>query len=139
MNPSYPLNGGPYPQHPHGQPLNPTAPPMSGHPHQPYPYPMNPYGHGYPPPYAHPQYQPMMMYPPPRQGIPEAPMPESSASGMSTGGKRKRKHDSRGGDRGSDDETGASGSDAPRQTMSHKQAAVDLKKRTKTVRIKFIR
>jgi hypothetical protein len=56
-----------------------------------------------------------------------------------TGGKRKRKHDSgrgKGADRGSDDETGASGSDAPRQTMSHKQvaqAALDLKKRTKTV------
>jgi len=54
-------------------------------------------------------------------------------------GKRKRKHDGgrgKGADRGSDDETGASGSDAPRQTMSNKQvaqAALDLKKRTKTV------
>jgi len=59
-------------------------------------------------------------------------------------GKRKRKHDSgrgKGADHGSDDETGASGSDAPRQTMSHKQvaqAALDLKKRTKTVRVLFV-
>jgi len=61
-------------------------------------------------------------------------------SSTMAGGKRKRKHGNRGkgADHGSDDETGASGSDAPRQTMSHKQAAqaaVDLKKRTKTVLI----
>ncbi|KAF9477542.1 hypothetical protein BDN70DRAFT_934111 [Pholiota conissans] len=99
----------------------------------------NPYSHPYSP---YPQYQPMMMYPPPRHSMPPDQQqhhdPVSSASAQG-GGKRKRKsvgEPSRGGkDRASDDETAASGSDAPRASMAQqKQAAIDLKKRTKTQR-----
>ncbi|KAF4615237.1 hypothetical protein D9613_002634 [Agrocybe pediades] len=145
MNPNY--NGSPYPQHPHpqhppqhGQPMNPAGPPMAGHPPpQPYPYPMhpNPYSHyAYPPP---PQYaQPMMMYPP-RQPMPsDASHPESPGTVPSAGGKRKRKSEGgrgKGADRGSDDDTAASGSDNTRLNAAQQaQAAVDLKKRTKTQR-----
>ncbi|KDR73617.1 hypothetical protein GALMADRAFT_269832 [Galerina marginata CBS 339.88] len=140
MNPSYPVNGSPYGQHPqhpqHGQPINPGAPGMAGPPPQ-YAYPMhpNPYSHpGYSPygQYAH----PMMMYPPRQSMPPDTPHPDSSAA--VSGSKRKRKSESgrsKGADRGSDDETGASGSDVPRQTAAQQaQAAVDLKKRTKTQR-----
>lgn len=149
MNPQYPVNGSPYPHHPqhpqqHPQPpMGPGAPGMPPGPHQYAPYPMhpNPYSHPYP---GYPQYPPqMMMYPPPRQGgIPEPQHQEpQSAPVQGAGNKRKRKGAdagrSKAGERGSDDETGASGSDAPRQTLSQKQqaqAASDLKKRTKTVR-----
>jgi hypothetical protein len=150
MNPQYPVNGSPYPHHPqhpqqHPQPpMGPGAPGMPPGPHQYAPYPMhpNPYSHPYP---GYPQYPPqMMMYPPPRQGgIPEPQHQEpQSAPVQGTGNKRKRKGADAGrgkaGERGSDDETGASGSDAPRQTLSQKQqaaqAASDLKKRTKTQR-----
>ncbi|KAF8163606.1 fungal-specific transcription factor domain-containing protein [Crassisporium funariophilum] len=149
MNPSYPINGPPYPQHPqhpqhpqqHGQPINPTGPGMSGHPPQ-YAYPMHPNAyphHGYP---AYPQYaQPMMMYPPPRPSVaPDTPQSGPSPVMASAGTKRKRKSMPEGGrgkgaDRGSDDDTAASGSDAPRQTAAQQaQAIVDLKKRTKTQR-----
>ncbi|PPQ91421.1 hypothetical protein CVT25_014309 [Psilocybe cyanescens] len=147
MNPPYPVNGSPYGQHPqhppqHGQPINPGQPGMSGPPPQ-YAYPMHPspYPHGYPqyPPYPH---QPMMMYPPPRQGMPPEHSHAESSAGLSTSGtKRKRKSmpDSgrgKGADRGSDDDTAASGSDVPRQTAAQQQAlqAAELKKRTKTQR-----
>lgn len=72
----------------------------------------------------------------------DAPHPESPAAVPSTGGKRKRKSEGGRGkatDRGSDDETAASGSDNPRQTaqQAQTQAQVDLKKRTKTVGVFF--
>ncbi|KAF9532200.1 fungal-specific transcription factor domain-containing protein [Crepidotus variabilis] len=144
MNPSYPMNGSPYGQHPqhppHGQPMNPQ-----GHPPPPpqYGYPMHPgYGHPYPP-YA--QYpQPMMMYPPPRHdGQPDAPHPEPQESVSTTGTKRKRKSLSQGGrqvtERGSDDDTVASGNEVQRPPTAQAQhsqstSAADLKKRTKTQR-----
>ena len=139
MNPPYPVNGSPYPQHPqHPQQQMQGAAPAMGAPPQ-YAYPMhpNPYSHGYSP---YPQYQPMMMYPPPRHSIPpEAQHHEHAVSVSAPVGKRKRKNEQgrKGQDRASDDETGASGSDAPRQTLSQKQSAnqsaLDLKKRTKTV------
>ncbi|CAA7271448.1 unnamed protein product [Cyclocybe aegerita] len=149
MNPSYPMNGSPYGQHPqhpppHGQPMNPGQP-MSPHPPPPqYAYPMhNPYPHHGYPPYA--QYpQPMMMYPPPpRQSLPpDTPQPDPSASASTTGTKRKRKSMTEGGrgkaaERGSDEDTAASGSDAPRPSATPQQTSssvVDLKKRTKTQR-----
>ncbi|KAH6895051.1 fungal-specific transcription factor domain-containing protein [Coprinopsis sp. MPI-PUGE-AT-0042] len=143
MNPSYPIGGSPYGQHPHPQYLaqhpQVAQPPNAGHPQHPH-YP------GYP------QYhQPMMMYPPtPRTG-PQSPgspiqqqqsavpppLPPASASAASaSGGKRKRKVNEPGrNDKTSDDETAASNSDAPRtQSSRAQQSAAEGKKRTKTQR-----
>ena len=80
----------------------------------------------------------MVMYPPPpRQSVPpETPHPNPSPVMANAGSKRKRKSEGgrRGADKGSDDDTAASGSDAPRvQTTQQAQTIVDLKKRTKTV------
>ncbi|KAF8809045.1 hypothetical protein BYT27DRAFT_6532354 [Phlegmacium glaucopus] len=140
MNPSYPMNTGysHHPQHPPQPPQqgSPTGPGMSGHPPPQY-YPM---GH-YPPGYGYPYPQPMVMYqPPPRQSAPpDTPHPNPSPVTASAGTKRKRKPESgrgRGAEKGSDDDTAASGSDAPRvQTVQQQaQSIVDLKKRTKTQR-----
>ncbi|KAF9448024.1 hypothetical protein P691DRAFT_705734 [Macrolepiota fuliginosa MF-IS2] len=158
MNPSYPINGSPYsqqhqqqgyqqqhPQQMHGQPPHVGVPPH--HPH--YAYPMHAQPHQYPPA-GYPSYatypHPMVMYPPPRSGAhPEhaqaIPSPMISSGGA---GKRKRGKSLPGeslgkpGDKGSDEETGASGSDIPRgpptQQPGAPQSIVDLKKRTKTQR-----
>ena len=139
MNPSYPMNAGysHHPQHPPQPPQqgNPSGPGMSGHPPPQY-YSM---GH-YPPGYGYPYPQPMVMYPQPplRQSVPpETPHPNSSPVLTSAGTKRKRKSEggrNKGAEKGSDDETAASGSDAPRvQTSQQPQTIIDLKKRTKTV------
>ena len=63
-------------------------------------------------------------------------------SSSSAGAKRKRKSEGARGkiaDRGSDDDTAASGSDIPHassgQHQGHSAGVVDLKKRTKTVRV----
>ena len=126
-----------HPQHPQQPPQqgNPSGPGMSGHPPPQY-YPM---GH-YPPGYGYPYPQPMVMYqqPPPRQSVPpDTPHPNPSPAMASAGTKRKRKSETgrgKGADKGSDDDTAASGSDVPRvQTTQQQQTIVDLKKRTKTV------
>ncbi|KAH6918269.1 fungal-specific transcription factor domain-containing protein [Coprinopsis sp. MPI-PUGE-AT-0042] len=155
MNPSYPIGGSPYGQHPHPQYLaqhpQVAQPPNAGHPQHPqYAYPMHPAAYSsYP---GYPQYhQPMMMYPPtPRTG-PQSPgspiqqqqsavpppLPPASASAASaSGGKRKRKVNEPGrNDKTSDDETAASNSDAPRtQSSRAQQSAAEGKKRTKTQR-----
>jgi len=80
----------------------------------------------------------MVMYqPPPRQSVPpDTPHPNPSPVMASAGTKRKRKSESRrgrGAEKGSDDDTAASGSDAPRVQTAQQQTIVDLKKRTKTV------
>ena len=136
MNPSYPMNSGYSHQHPPPQPPpqqgSPSGPGMSGHPPPQY-YPM---GH-YPPGYGYPYPQPMVMYqPPPRQSVPpETPHPNPSPVMASAGSKRKRKPESghrKAAEKGSDDDTAASGSDVPR-VQQQAQTIVDLKKRTKTV------
>ncbi|KAF9053044.1 fungal-specific transcription factor domain-containing protein [Panaeolus papilionaceus] len=135
MNPTYPMNGSPYPQHPqHPQPPNPQHPSsMSPHPppmHPQYAYPMHPgYSHPYPP---YPQYPPQ-----PMTIQPETSVPDHTAPSVSGNNKRKRKTGAdsvrgKGNDRNSDDETGASGSDVPRVPIPQTQPTADLKKRTKT-------
>jgi len=156
MNPTYPINGTPSPftqQHHHHPSYPPQSSPsinpngaashITAHAPQYAAYPVHPSAYPPPHPYSHyPQYhQPMMMYPAPRtsappdtpQSLPSPSLPSASASGQ----KRKRKPDgSRGktGDRTSDDEVGASGSDVTRTPLQPaQQPVVDVKKRTKTV------
>ncbi|KAF7778524.1 transcriptional regulator family: Fungal Specific TF [Agaricus bisporus var. burnettii] len=124
MNPSYPMGGSPYSQQ-HQQ---------GGYQQQ------HTQVHGQPPPphhYGPPGYPSYSAYPHP-MGIP-SPMMSASA-----GGKRKRGKSILGesmgkaGEKGSDEEGGASGSDIPRvpsaQQSQAPQTIVDLKKRTKTQR-----
>ncbi|EAU88675.2 hypothetical protein CC1G_01048 [Coprinopsis cinerea okayama7 len=158
MNPTYPINGpGPYGQHPHPQymaqhpqvPQNPNPPQ-----HPQYAYSMHPAAYPHHPSYAtYPQYhQPMMMYPPTPRAGPQTPDPAQqqvsptpqsapvppqipSVSAV-TGNKRKRKESGRG-DKGSDDETAASNSDAGRAQQSSRAQQpmpTETKKRTKTQR-----
>lgn len=155
MNPPYPINGSPYPQQHQQQPYQQQPPqqmaqqpPQVGMPshHPQYPYAMHPQPYhpaGYPP---YPTYhQPMVMYPPPRSAPhPEHPQPISSPMmSASAGSKRKRKSLpgetlGKSGEKASDEEAGASGSDIPRSSSAQQpqaqQALVDLKKRTKTQR-----
>ena len=155
MNPSYQINGTPSPftQHHHHHPSYPpqssspinngTGSHMPAHAPQYAAYTVHPSAYPPPHPYSHyPQYpQPMMMYPAPRasvppdtpQSLPSPSLPTASASGQ----KRKRRLDgSRGkaGDKGSDDEVGASGSEIIKTPQQLSQPSVaDVKKRTKTV------
>lgn len=122
----------------HGQPSHVGVPPQ-------YAYPVHPQGHHYHPAGGYPSYptypQPMLMYPSARSSThPEHSPSISSPVGPGGGVKRKRAKsrvgDSHGksGDRGSDDETGASGSDIPRVPSAQQPHPIaDLKKRTKTV------
>ncbi|KAF8635521.1 hypothetical protein AX17_003906 [Amanita inopinata Kibby_2008] len=163
MNPSYPINGSPFTQQHHhhspypqqsSPPLNPNGPttpiPPPPHHHNPqYAYPVHP--SPYAPPHGYPHYpqypQPMMMYAPPRPSAP----PDAShsvhspslQSAPAAGQKRKRRMGPEGtrgktGDKASDDETPASGSDITRpqqpQQQPLPQPVVDVKKRTKTQR-----
>ena len=77
----------------------------------------------------------MVMYPHPHHvPIPNTPQSASpSVSHGAQGSKRKRKSATDGRDKGSDDETGPSGSDAGRAVA----AAAEMKKRTKTVGAAF--
>jgi len=158
MNPpGYPINGSPFtqqPQHHPGYPAQPSTAPVNaggpgipGHPPQ-YAYPMHPGTyppHGYAPYSQYPP--PMMMYAPPRPNAPpDTSQPPQSPAPPTSGTKRKRKSapesaPSKGGEKTSDEETGASATDASRNQTAHQQAAtataqalIDLKKRTKTQR-----
>lgn len=158
MNPSYPVNGSPYPSSPspfhqpsgsgqpaNGQPAH-VGPGIPGHTPQ-YPYAVHaaPYHPGYLHYPSYPAPQPSMMYPQPSQGQSD-PNSSSMAGGSSSvssapaPGKRKRKStvDSVRG-RTSDEEGADSGSDINRATTAAPQSApagmvVDTKKRTKTQR-----
>ncbi|TFK30156.1 hypothetical protein FA15DRAFT_200823 [Coprinopsis marcescibilis] len=148
MNPSYPINGSPYPQHHHPQymaqhPQVAAQSPPSAPAHPQYAYPMHPaYSHHTYPTY--PQYhQPMMMYsqrPTPadsaqqqqqqqqaaqaqvhqQQAQQQQPQQSVSTASATTGNKRKRKaaHESARVEKLSDDETAASNSDAGRAQSS---------------------
>ncbi|PFH51749.1 hypothetical protein AMATHDRAFT_74779 [Amanita thiersii Skay4041] len=156
MNPSYPINGSPFPQQHHhpnyppqaSPPLNPNPPPIPPHHTHQYAYPVHPAPYAPPHPYTHyPQYpQPMVMYAPPRPSVPpdtpqSVPSP-SLASPSASGQKRKRRTGPEGsrktGEKASDDEAGASGSDINRAQQpppqQQQQPIVDVKKRTKTQR-----
>lgn len=138
------MNGAPF--SPQGQ-LPPGYPPpsapanSSGSPQYAYPMHPNPYTPHYPyPPYP----QQMMMYAPPRPSTASdspQPAPSPVPQQAQAGNKRKRKSGNEGSrqknaDKASDEETGASGSDARAQPTQQQaaQALVDLKKRTKTQR-----
>ena len=148
MNPSYPINGSPYPSSPspfhqpstgspaNGQSAN-VTPTMQTHPAQ-YAYAVHHpqyAGHPYPSYAQYPAAGPMMhMYQAPPGGHPEAGAGSSSAPPPATG-KRKRKYAHDGvNSRAADEEGADSGSDIQRVGSGSAAPLVDSKKRTKTQR-----
>ncbi|KAI0707631.1 fungal-specific transcription factor domain-containing protein [Earliella scabrosa] len=145
MNPSYPINGSPYPSSPspyhqnqstgspaNGQSAN-VTPTIPAHPAQ-YQYAVHPpYGHPYS---TYPQYPGMIMYQPPTGAHPDSNQHASSSSAPPPAtGKRKRKYAHDGvNSRASDEEGADSGSDIQRVGSGSAAPLVDSKKRTKTQR-----
>ncbi|RDB21104.1 Acetamidase regulatory protein [Hypsizygus marmoreus] len=137
MNPTY---GPPYPAQHYAShsPPGPSGQPVPAPHPSPHNYYTLPYAHHAYQPYQYPG-PPMMMYSQPARPSAPPDTPQSPVSQMpaaASGNKRKRKStgDGRKGDKGSDDEAGASGSDMGRSAAQHSQAMADLKKRTKTQR-----